>query len=199
MRLPARIYGQTNLTELLKTYSILQDQVATSVVGAIGPSVTAAEMERAKRKPTGSLDAYDYYLRGQAAHWQTTRDGTNEAISLFEQAILLDPHFVPAHVALALAFNQRRSLGWSDDPASDLSRAVACVRSAIRMAPQDPLILARSAIVFIVAGEVELADSLADQANRLDPNEINALIWGGFAKTVSQATIELQWTIFSAH
>ena len=50
------------------------------------------------------------------------------------------------------------------------------------MASQDPLILARSAVVFIAAGEVELADSLAEQANRLDPNEINALIWGGFAK-----------------
>ena len=38
----------------------LQDQVAASVVGAIAPSVTQAEIERAKRKPTSSLDAYDY-------------------------------------------------------------------------------------------------------------------------------------------
>ena len=37
----------------------LQDRVATSVVGAIGVSVTNAEMERARRKPTDSLDAYD--------------------------------------------------------------------------------------------------------------------------------------------
>jgi len=54
----------------------LQDQVAASVVGAIEPSMTQAEMERAKRKPTSSLDAYDYYLRAQAAHWQPTRDGS---------------------------------------------------------------------------------------------------------------------------
>ena len=160
----------------------LQDQVANSVVGAIGPSVAAAELERARRKPPDQLDAYDYFLRGQAAHWQATRSGTNEAISLFEQATSLDPHFAPALVALAAALNQRSGWGWSDDPASDRSRALACARSAIRMAPQDPLILARSAVVFIVAGEVELAESLADQANLLDPNEINALIWGGFAK-----------------
>ena len=160
----------------------LQDQVSTSVVGAIGLSVTTAEMERARRKPTDSLDAYDYFLRGQAAHWQFTRESTNEAIRLYEQAVSLDPHFAPAHVALAVAINQRKSSGWSDDPASDLSRAAAGARSAIRMAPQDPLILARSAVVFLVAGEIELADSLAEQANRLDPNEMNALIWGGFAK-----------------
>jgi TolB-like protein len=42
----------------------LQDQVAMSVVGAITPTLERAEIERAKRKPTESLDAYDYYLRG---------------------------------------------------------------------------------------------------------------------------------------
>ena len=44
----------------------LQDQVAASVVGAIAPQLERAEIERAKRKPTESLDAYDYYLRGMA-------------------------------------------------------------------------------------------------------------------------------------
>jgi adenylate cyclase len=36
----------------------LQDQVTESVVGAIAPAVEKAEIERAKRKPTDSLDAY---------------------------------------------------------------------------------------------------------------------------------------------
>ncbi len=44
----------------------LQDQVAASVVGAIAPQLERAEIERAQRKPTESLDAYDYYLRGMA-------------------------------------------------------------------------------------------------------------------------------------
>jgi TolB-like protein/class 3 adenylate cyclase len=42
----------------------LQDQVTASVVGAIAPKLEQAEIERAKRKPTESLDAYDYFLRG---------------------------------------------------------------------------------------------------------------------------------------
>ena len=44
----------------------LQDQVTASAVGAIAPKLEQAEMERAKRKPTESLDAYDHYLRGMA-------------------------------------------------------------------------------------------------------------------------------------
>src|SRR6202043_3482155 len=39
----------------------LQDQVTESVVGAIAPAVEKAEIERAKRKPTESLDAYSLY------------------------------------------------------------------------------------------------------------------------------------------
>jgi hypothetical protein len=36
------------------------------VVGAIAPKLEQAEIERTKRKPTDSLDAYDFYLRGLA-------------------------------------------------------------------------------------------------------------------------------------
>ena len=37
----------------------LQDQLTASVVGAIAPKMEEAEIERAKRKPTKNLDAYD--------------------------------------------------------------------------------------------------------------------------------------------
>ena len=44
----------------------LQDLVTTSVVGAIAPKLEQAEIERSNRKPTESLDSYDYHLRGMA-------------------------------------------------------------------------------------------------------------------------------------
>ena len=44
----------------------LQDQVTASVVGAISPALEQAEIDRIKRKPTESLGAYDYFLRGMA-------------------------------------------------------------------------------------------------------------------------------------
>ena len=63
----------------------LQDQVAESVVGAITPQLERAEIERAKRKPTESLNAYDCYLRGMANFHQGTREAINEALPLFYQ------------------------------------------------------------------------------------------------------------------
>ena len=63
----------------------LQDQIAASVVGAIAPQLERAEIERAKRKPTESLDAYDYYLRGMANLHQGTREAINEALAVVLQ------------------------------------------------------------------------------------------------------------------
>jgi TolB-like protein/Flp pilus assembly protein TadD len=161
----------------------LQDQVAASVVGAIAPSVTQAEIERAKRKPTSSLDAYDYHLRALAAHWERRRDATEQAIGLFEQAIALDPQFAPAYAGLAATFQQRTIWRWSTDPAADASQAIAYAKSALRLGRQDAWVLAQSAIVLTAIGyEVELADSLLEEAIRLNPNGMLGWLGGGWAK-----------------
>jgi TolB-like protein len=52
----------------------LQDQVTSSVVNAIAPKLEQAEIERAKRKPTENLDAYDHFMRGMSVLNQWTRE-----------------------------------------------------------------------------------------------------------------------------
>jgi adenylate cyclase len=163
----------------------LQDRVAASVVGAIAPSVHQAEMERAKRKPTSSLDAYDYFLCARAAHLQCTKEATDQAVGLYEQAIALDPQFAPAHGGLAAVLNQRISWAWSADPEADKSQAIAYAKSALRLGRQDAWVLAQSGLVlFAQSREVELADSLLDEAIRLDPNRNSGWLWGGWAKSI---------------
>ena len=73
----------------------LQDRVTASVVGAIAPKLEQAVIERAKRKPTESLDAYDYFLRGMANVHQWSKEATAEALRLFYRAIEIDPDFAP--------------------------------------------------------------------------------------------------------
>ena len=50
------------------------------MISAIAPKLEQAEIERAKRKPTESLDAYDYYLRGMASLHQWTKESSEEAV-----------------------------------------------------------------------------------------------------------------------
>ena len=69
-----------NLTDIFD----LQDQVTISVVGAIEPRVRKAEIERALRKPTENLEAYDLVLRGrwsfEAVNKGTRRVGASIAV-----------------------------------------------------------------------------------------------------------------------
>jgi TolB-like protein len=67
----------------------LQDQVTAKVISAIAPKLEQAEIERAKRKPTESLDAYDYFLRGMASLHQWTKESNDEALRLFSHSIEL--------------------------------------------------------------------------------------------------------------
>ncbi len=99
----------------------LQDQVAASVVGAIAPQLERAEIERAKRKPTESLDAYDYYLRGMTNFHQGTRDAIDEALPLFYKAIELDPDFASAYGMAAWCYFWRKINGWMADPAREIA------------------------------------------------------------------------------
>src|SRR5262244_2364333 len=71
----------------------LQDRVTASVVGAIAPKLEQAETERAKRKPTENLDAYDCFLRAMAHYNLFTKDSFMEARRLFRQATDLDPAY----------------------------------------------------------------------------------------------------------
>ena len=97
----------------LEDIFVLQDQVTASVVGAIGPKLEQAEIERAKRKPTASLDAYDYYLRGIACVHQVEQGGQQRGIVAFLPGHRTRPDFASAYGMAARCYVQRtgRRLG----------------------------------------------------------------------------------------
>jgi adenylate cyclase len=101
----------------------LQDQVTTSVIGAIAPRLEQAEIERAKHKPTENLDAYDHYLRGLAGVHQWSREGNKEALSHFYRAIELDPDFASAYGAAARCYAQRKACSWVSEPENEAVEA----------------------------------------------------------------------------
>jgi hypothetical protein len=105
----------------------LQDRVAEGVVGAIEPRLRRAEIERARRKPTESLDAYDLYLRALPHVSTTTPEDNREAVRLLDQALALDPGYAVASGLKAWCHAHSHMRGWAGD---DDAERVAGERAA---------------------------------------------------------------------
>jgi TolB-like protein len=82
----------------------VQDEISDAVSAAIGPAVADAEMQRAMRRPPGSLGAWELYQRGMWHMGQRDAAAHDEARRLFERAIELDPMFAAAHAGLSLSY-----------------------------------------------------------------------------------------------
>src|SRR5713101_1039525 len=80
----------------------LQDEIALSVVGMIGPSLRQAEVERVKRKRPENLDAYDLVLQAQPDVYSGMPERVTKALVLLERALALDPTYALAHAFAAM-------------------------------------------------------------------------------------------------
>jgi TolB-like protein len=149
----------------------LQDLVASRVIGAISPRLEQAEMARAKRKPTESLDAYDHYLRGMASLYRWTREGLEEALPQFYKAIELDPDFAAAQGAAAWCYFWRMANGWMSDREQETAEVSRLVGNVAIAGQDDAVALAFSGLALgYVIGDYEAGSALADRALVLNPN-----------------------------
>jgi TolB-like protein/class 3 adenylate cyclase/tetratricopeptide (TPR) repeat protein len=163
----------------------LQDHVTSRVIGAIAPKLEQAEIERAKHKPTDSLDAYDYYLRGLASVHRWSKEGVGEALQLFHKAIELDPDFASAHGLAAWCYFWRRVNGWMTDQVQEVPEAIRLAGRAAELGKDDAVALSFSGLTIgWVGGDVEAAAELTDRALVLNPNLAAAWSSSGFLKTL---------------
>lgn len=161
----------------------LQDQVSTSVVAAIAPKLEQAEIERAKRKPTGSLDAYDHFLRGMACVHQWARQASDEALRHFHRAIALDPDYAAAYGLAARCYSARKVSGWVADLDHEIAESRRLARKVSQIGKDDPVALytAGMALAYVV-GELDDGAAMIERALALDPNAAWAWLFSGWTK-----------------
>lgn len=164
----------------------LQDQIATSIVGAIASQLERAEIERARRKPTGNLSAYDNYLRAMPHLHRGTREAIDAALPLLYKAMALDPEFASAHAMAAWCHFWRKVNGWMTDWQRETVEGVRLARLAVELGKDDAVALTRGGHALAhLAGDVEGAIALVDKALVLNPNLAAAWFLGGFLRTES--------------
>jgi TolB-like protein/class 3 adenylate cyclase/Tfp pilus assembly protein PilF len=162
----------------------LQDQVTESIVGAIAPAVERAEIERARRKPTERLDAYDHYLRGLAKSYQdASQQACSEALHLFNCAIKLDPDFATAYARAAFCYANAKAFGWISLTPEEVAEVSRLAQRAVELGRDDAIALADSgwALAYVVR-DLDRGAALIDRALALNSNVAEAWDCGGWVK-----------------
>jgi len=175
---------------LLQDVFDMQDQVASSVAGVIEPALQAAETARSAGRSTTDLTAYDLYLRGYAM--VMSRSGqTPEALLLMEQAFARDPGYGPALAWAAFCCARLMIDGESQDLPGDRQKGIDFARRALKVAGDDPAIIANAAEALAYFGEdIGTMMTLVDRSLALNPNfargwhvSANIRFWGGYPDT----------------
>jgi TolB-like protein len=161
----------------------VQDEMVASVVGATVPQLERAEIERAHRKPTESLDAYDYYLRGMAKFHKGSREAVEQALPLFHKATELDPDYAVGYGMAAWCHVWRKLNGWMIDRAQEAAEGARLAHRAIELGKQDAVALARGGHALgHFGGDLDGCIALLDRALVLNPNLLAAWYLSGFQR-----------------
>jgi TolB-like protein len=161
----------------------LQDRITATVVGAIAPKLEQAEIERARRKPTENLDAYDYFLRAMASFYQRSSKANDDALQLFHKAIEFDPDFATAYGMAAWCHAWRNLSGWMTDRAQEIADGARLAWRAVELGKDDAVALARGGhALALLVGVVDSGVAFIDRALALDPNLARAWYASGWVR-----------------
>ena len=117
----------------------VQSDIATKVAQALGTTLGAGDEKRLSDKPTGSLAAYDAFLKGEAVHGRAAANdpaSLRKALAFYEEAVALDPGFAQAWAQISQSSS---ILYFNSTPTPRLAeRAREAAQKALALAPERP-------------------------------------------------------------
>jgi serine/threonine protein kinase/Tfp pilus assembly protein PilF len=147
----------------------LQDRVVAAMKD--GLSIAVKTTPAVAHKETASLQAWEAFSRGQLNLRTATRDSLVEALTLFEQAVALDPTYASAWAHIGLTYSLQGQ--FLTLPAL-LVKATEALERALALDPDNVFALAGLAGVRLAEGRSDEAIGAATRAVDLDPTNLAA-------------------------
>ncbi len=147
----------------------IQDEISQAIAATLLGCVEAARRERAERKPTENMAAYELVLGGKLLHHRSNRQSNEEALSMIERAIATDPNY--AHAWKACISAQAWGYGWVEDMEAKWNVVVSELQIALALDDNDSDVHRILAAVSITRREFDKAVFHQDRALSLNPND----------------------------
>lgn len=151
----------------------LQDEITSSVVGAIAPQISMAEIGRVAEARDVNFNSYDLALKAMAVFYEggfNTKERFDEVVATVDQALVLDPRNVQAYWIKAYAYLMRYLYQFDEDPARMLTLAEDSIEPLFRGGQLDPRALCVRGMVRHFNGDFDQASADFNLGFRLNPN-----------------------------
>ena len=151
----------------------LQDAIAARVIEGLRVHATAEEKEKIERPVTRNAAAYEFHLRGRDslfAYVLRTFDiaDVERAITMFNEAIGLDPEFAAAHAALGRCYIHHAQ-GWGGQEYYTL--AERALRRALTIDPDSAEARLQMVHVDLHRGDKDRAHATIEELRRESPDD----------------------------
>ena len=141
-----------------------------AIVAMLPGRVEAATHDRAKRKQTDNMAAYECVLTAKVLHHRSTCDDNAEAQRLLNRAIALDPNYAHAHAWKACVLGQTWVYDWCADRDAAMRQVVAEVEIALGLDNNDADVHRILAALCVMRKDHDKAAYHQERALALNPN-----------------------------
>jgi TolB-like protein len=160
----------------------LQVEFVSRLANSLGVELVKAESLRAMRERPDNPDATDLAMRAEALWNSSDESKLGDVMNLFERALALDPHNVPAITGLAGVLQERVTQFASKDPSADTARADELINAALALQPDNSWAHDIKAWLFFAKHQFGSATAEAETAFAEDRNNADAYAAAGFFK-----------------
>ena len=172
----------------------IQDEVTSTIVSVLPGRVEAASRDRAARKPTDNMAAYECVLTGKLLHHRSRREDNRQAQQLLDRAIALDPSYAHAHAWKACVLGQCYVYDWHDDRSALEREIVRELEIALALDDNDSDVHRVLAAIHVAQNHLDKSVYHQRRALELNPNDDLIVVQQGELLTwLGQAEEGIPW------